>query len=155
MANASNHTYIFKIAERSQTVMPLSGIWGSISTKWVGFGVKLEFLAGLRRGRRPNAISEEFSHFTPILEALEPPEEKIPKIRLSTCMVHRIWEPNPLSSAPATTSTQFYRNGEAFRCAVNLPEVMCDDLLASVRSVPPFAPLRSPSLPKPSKKRKR
>ena len=95
MANASDHTYIFKIAERSQTVMPLSGIWGSISTKWVGFGVKLEFLAGLRRGRRPNAISEEFSHFTPIPEALEPPEEKNPKIRLSTCMVHRIWEPNP------------------------------------------------------------
>jgi hypothetical protein len=59
------------------------------------------------------------------------------------------------SSAPATTSTQVYGVGKAFSCAVNLSEVMCDDPLASVRSAPPFAPLRSPSLPNDPRKEKK
>ena len=62
--------------------------------------------------------------------------------------------PYILSSAPATTSTQVYGVGKACRCAVDLSEVMGDDPLASVRSVPPFAPLRSPSLPSDPRKEK-
>ena len=43
-----------------------------------------------------------------------------------------------LSSAPVTTSTQIYGVVKAFRYAVDLLEVMQDDPLASVRSIPPF-----------------
>ena len=59
-----------------------------------------------------------------------------------------------LSSAPATTSTQVGGNGEACGYAADLPEELYDDPLASVRSVGPFAPLISPSLPSDPRKEK-